>query len=299
MRILITGANGLLGYDLWHCLKDKHELYATGRSEPPEFINIKNFIQLDITDQESTYKKVSKLNPELVIHLAAISDVDFCERNPELAFKVNSLGTRNIAVACQRFDTVLCYISTDYVFDGKNIPEAGYSEFDKVNPVNTYAKTKYYGEFYVKHLLNKFFIIRTAWLFGKYKKNFVSYVIESIRNKKEINVVTDQSGSPTYTYDLSIAISELITELEDGKKQTYGIYHITNTGGAERFEIVNEIFKLMKTSTEIIKKTRSEVYFAPRPRDSRLNNYIWQLEGYKPLRSWQEALKEFLQVKNL
>ncbi|MDI6642187.1 MAG: dTDP-4-dehydrorhamnose reductase, partial [Elusimicrobiota bacterium] len=258
------------------------------RTGPPEFIDSKQFIQLDITNQELTYKLISKTNSELVIHLVAISDVDFCERNPELAFQVNCLGARNVAIACQRFDTALCYVSTDYVFDGKNTPQAGYRETDTPNPVNVYGKTKYLGEKYVEHLLNKFYIVRTAWLFGSYRKNFVNYVIDAVKSKKEINVCIDQCGSPTYTHHLSIAISKLI------EKPLYGIYHITNSGGGNRIEIVEEIFKLLKKSTKIVKKTRKELYFAERPRDSRLDNYIWQLDGFEKLPTYQEALKEYI-----
>lgn len=291
MRILITGANGLLGYDLWQVLSSQHELYGTGRTTPPEFIDRKQFIQTDITNQELTYRLLTKVNPEIVIHLAAISDVDFCERNSELAFQVNSLGTRNVAIACQRFDTALCYVSTDYVFDGKNTPKKGYRETDTPNPINIYGKTKYFGEKYVEHLLNKFYIVRTSWLFGSYRKNFVSYTIDGVKNGKGINVCNDQCGSPTYTHHLSITISKLI------EKPLYGIYHLTNTGGGERLEIVEEIFKLLKKSTKIIEKARKELYFAERPRDTRLDNYIWQLDGFEKLPTWQEALKEYISLE--
>ncbi len=287
MRILITGANGLLGYDLWHILKNKHELYGCGRSSPAWYIDEKKWLKLDITDQQQTYTQITKLNPDIVIHLAAISNVDHCEKNPEIAYKVNSIGTRNICLACQRFDTILCYISTDYVFDGENTPEDGYKEDDKPNPINVYGKTKYLGEFYVKHLLNKFYIVRTAWLFGKNRENFVSYVLNSIKNSTEINVV-DQVGSPTYTKDLSEAISFLI------EKSAFGIYHITNSEKCSREEIIEEIFKILNKKTKVVKKSAKEMYFALRPKNSCLNNFFWNLQSFPKIRTWKEALKEFV-----
>ncbi|OGS20622.1 MAG: dTDP-4-dehydrorhamnose reductase [Elusimicrobia bacterium RIFOXYA2_FULL_40_6] len=292
MKILITGAGGLLGCDLFKTLNAEHEVYGCGRIENPEYIPQNRWMKLDITDQEDTYRKISKLNPEIVINTAAFSDVNGCEKDPELAFKINALGTRNLCVACQRFDATLCHISTDYVFDGKNPPAEGYSEYDKTNPLSLYAKSKYWAEFYVKHLLNKFYILRVAWLFGTRRNNFVSYVLESIEKQKEIKVVKGQWGSPTYTKDVSEAISLLI------KKPTYGIFHMTNTGKASRESLVEEIFRITGTSTKIALIDPNDIYIAPRPEKSFLRNYIWQLEGYRPIRTWQEAIKEFIATQN-
>ena len=289
MKILITGASGLLGYDLWKTLKDEHELYASGRGDNPDFINTKQWINLDITNQQETFEKVTKLNCDLVIHSAAHSNVDDCQKNPELAFKINALGTRNICVACQRFDTTMCYISTDYVFDGKNTPEDGYTEFDKTNPLSIYAKSKYWGEFYVKHLLNKFYIARVAWLFGSGRNNnFVSYTLNSIKEKKEINVVKNNWGSPTYTKDAARAISSLI------KKPLSNIYHITNSGKASRETITDTIFKYVGKSTKLNVFDPEQFCKAPRPMKSYLKGYNLHLEGFEPMRPWQEAVKEFI-----
>ena len=289
MKILITGVSGMLGYDLWNELKGKHEIYGSDMSEPPAYVSLSEWSKFDITDQQDTYNKISKINPELIIHTAAFSDVDECEKNPAAAYRVNALGTRNICTACQRFDTALCYISTDYVFSGENTPEGGYKEFDRTDPQGIYGKSKYLGEFYVKHLLNKFYIIRTSRLFGKNRKNFISYVVESVKEKKKVTVVKDQFGIPTYTKDLAYAISQLV------EKPLYGIFHITNSNWASRKEVVEEIFKILKESTGTVFKTRKELFFAPRPRDSTLRNFIWETEGFKPLRPWQEALREFIQ----
>jgi len=291
MKILITGANGMLGTDLLEILSENHQIFLTDIVDSIDYVsnNVKTeYYKLDITDNEKTFHTISKLNPDIVIHTAAYSDVDGCEKNPELAYKINSLGTRNICVACQRFDTVLCYISTDYVFSGDDTPEDGYKEMDKTCPISVYGKSKYWGEFYVKHLLNKFYIIRTSSLFGKKRDNFISMIVRFINDKKNINVVEDQYCCPTYTKHLAKGISQLI------EKPLYGIFHLTNSGGCSRYDVVKEIFKIMNKSTEITLTKREKIFYAKRPKDSRLNNYMWNLEGFSPLPQWQDAIKEFL-----
>ncbi|HCJ66841.1 MAG TPA: dTDP-4-dehydrorhamnose reductase, partial [Elusimicrobia bacterium] len=147
-------------YNLWQVLFIEHEIYGLGKSDCPDFIKRDKWLQLDLTNPTETYQTVTNVNPELVIHAAALTNVDNCELNPEKAYLNNTLATRNVALACQRFDSAMLYISADYVFAGeKNTP---YREDDMPNPINTYGKTKYNGEFYVRHLLNKFYIIRTA-----------------------------------------------------------------------------------------------------------------------------------------
>ncbi|MFH0807533.1 MAG: dTDP-4-dehydrorhamnose reductase, partial [Elusimicrobiota bacterium] len=245
MKILLIGASGMLSRDMWDAFNEKHELYGSDVSTRPEFIPEKQWSVFDITNLEDTYEKISRLNPELVINTAAYSDVDGCEKNPDLAFRINALGTRNICTACQRFDAVLCHISTYYVFDGVNPPEEGYCEQDKTNPINVYGKSKYWAEFYVKHMLNKFYILRVAWLFGKGRNNFVSFVINSAIENKEIKIVKNQWGSPTYTKDVAQAVSLLV------EKPSYGIYHMTNSGKTSREEQVKEIFKLTGKSAKV------------------------------------------------
>lgn len=291
MKILITGASGMLGYDLWQILFAEHDLYGVGRSDCPEFIEREKWLKLDLSDPAKTYQIITKVNPELVIHTAALTDVDACELNPEKAYLVNTLATRNVALACQRFDTVMLYISTDYVFAGeKNTP---YREDDLPNPINIYGKTKYNGEFYVRHLLNKFYVVRTAWLFGKRKKNFVSSFIEQLKglNQKSdsLKVVADQISSPTYTKDLASAISELI------KKSLYGVYHLTNTNSASRYQMAQEIANFIGYKNKIIPISQTELNRpARRPPYSVLDNYNWRIQGFKSLRDWKEALREYL-----
>jgi len=308
MKIIITGAGGMLGYDLWQVLSMQNELYGLGRSECPDFVKKEKWLQVDLTDPGATYQVMTKVNPELVIHTAALTDVDACELNPEKAYLVNTLATRNVALACQRFDTVMLYISTDYVFAGEK--DTPYREDDLPNPINIYGKTKYNGEFYVCHLLNKFYVVRTAWLFGKRKKNFVTEILRKIRENSgsvnspsraksrdaksaELKIVADQIGSPTYTKDLAITINELIT------KNLYGLYHLTNADSASRYQMALEIANFFGYKRgdhlKILPINQMELNRpAKRPKYSVLDNYNWRTQGFKPLRDWKEALKEYL-----
>ena len=295
MRILITGACGMLGRDLVEILSVGHELYLLDVKPFPVPLSSQfSTITLDITDSEKTYKELTKINPDIVLHTAAYTDVDGSETNRDLAFRVNALGTRNIALACQKFDTELLYISTDFVFDGeKNEP---YLEFDVPNPKSIYAKSKYWGELYIKSLLNRFYIVRSSWLFGKNGKNFVTTILNLAKEKKEIEVVNDQTGSPTYTKDLARAIVQLIgAEHEDSTTgaDLYGIWHITNSGQCSWYEFAREI---LRGSGVLVKPITSEKLNRParRPKFSVLDNYVWRLQGWEPLRHWKEALKDYL-----
>lgn len=295
MRILITGACGMLGRDLVEVLSEGQELYLLDvETFSPSLSSQFSTLTLDITDSAKTYTEVTRINPDIVIHSAAYTDVDGCETNRDLAFKVNALGTRNIALACQRFDTELLYISTDFVFNGeKGEP---YLEFDRPDPQSIYAKSKYWGELYIKSLLNRFYIVRSSWLFGKNGKNFVTTILNLAKQKKEIEVVNDQIGSPTYTKDLARAITQLIgTERKDSstKASLYGIWHITNSGQCSWYEFATEI---LQDSDVRVKPITSEELNRParRPKFSVLENGVWKLQGWKSLRHWKEALKDYL-----
>ena len=295
MRILIAGACGMLGRDLVEVLSEGQELYLLDVERfPPSLSSQFSTLTLDITDSEKTYREVTKINPDIVIHVAAYTDVDGSETNRDLAFRANALGTRNIALACQRFDTALLYISTDFVFDGeKGEP---YVEFDRPEPQSIYAKSKYWGELYIESLLNRFYIVRSSWLFGKSGKNFVTTILNLGKEKKEIEVVNDQIGSPTYTKDLARAIAQLIgIERKDSSTgaSVYGIWHITNSGQCSWYEFAAQI---LQDSDVHLKPITSEELDRParRPKFSVLDNYIWRLQGWKPLRHWKEALKDYL-----
>ena len=287
MKILITGITGLLGQELAKVLSIKHEVIGLSLKESLPGFEVLN---VDITDNEAVYRAISKINPDLVIHTAAKANVDKCEQDNNDAFKVNACGTRNVAVACQRFDTVLAYISTDYVFSGTNNPKDGYTEFDITDPVGVYAKSKAVGEYFVQNLLNKYFIIRTSWLFGASKANFISNIADSVKNNKKTTQVTDMVSSPTDVVDLSQAVSELIDT------NLYGIYHITNSGYASRYDIALKIAEILGLPDSLIDKSvlKDLKLIAPRPKFSALNNFTWNLNGFKRLRSWQDAVKDFL-----
>lgn len=293
MKILITGINGMLGTELAGILEQKHEVSgldisgSSGAKGPREIHNV------DLTDYASAFDSITKINPDIVIHTAANANVDQCETVPDLAYRMNALATRNVALACQRFDAAMLYISTDYVFNGKKSRKEPFNEFDATDPVGVYGSSKYRGEVFVRELLNKSYVVRTSWLFGKKRANFVTQTAEALISSKQAPMVTDMISSPTHVRDLSEAVSSLI------ETNVYGTYHITNGGFASRYEIGLEIAGMMKRPAKYIKKsTLAGLKLpAPRPAFSALRNYVWELNGFKPLRPWQDAVKEFLKEK--
>ncbi|MDI6644805.1 MAG: dTDP-4-dehydrorhamnose reductase [Methanobacteriaceae archaeon] len=275
MKVMIIGSEGMLGHDLVNILSLENEISTT------------TIHTLDITNIEKTMKTVKKINPDVVVHAAAFTDVDGSESNPDLAYKVNALGTRNVAVACREADSDLVYISTDYVFDGTK--GSSYYEYEQTNPMSVYGKTKLGGELYVRDILNKFYIVRTSWLYGIYGPNFVKTMLDLAKTNNKISVVNDQIGSPTYTVDLSKAIAELI------KKPVYGIYHITNSDYCSWYEFAKDIFDNAGVKVDLIPVTTKEFPRpAPRPKYSVLENYNWKMEGFNEIRSYKEALRDYL-----
>jgi dTDP-4-dehydrorhamnose reductase len=289
MKILITGINGMLGTALNGVLRDKHDVYGIDIVNPAG--GDKSF-NVDLTDFELTNKTITKINPDIVIHTVALTDVDKCETNPDLAYRLNAIATRNVAVCCQRFDAALLYISTDYVFSGQPSKgsEEGYTEFDCISPLSIYANSKYEGERYVQNLLNKYYIVRTSWLFGSKRKNFVTQIADALKDGKPANMAEDMVSSPTYVNDLADAISKLI------ESEKYGLYHLTNSGFASRYDIAIEISKMMGLPAGKIKNVKLKDLNLPavRPVFSAMKNYVWQLSGFEPMRPWQDAVKEFL-----
>jgi len=278
MKILITGGKGQLGRDLEKVLSraGKYELTCLGHDA------------LDITKPDNVQQAVLSVRPEVIIHAAANTNVDQCERNEDSACLVNALGTRNVTVAAVKIGAKLVYISTDYVFNGK----AGrpYTEFDVPDPINIYGKSKLAGERYVASLSNKYFIVRTSWLYGYYGKNFVKTMLNLAQEKNEVSVVNDQVGSPTYTKDLAHFIEELVqTEL-------YGIYHVTNSGFCSWFDFARAIFRMAGLNQiKVAPISTPELNLpAPRPAYSVLDNYCIRIEGMSALQPWKDALQEFL-----
>lgn len=277
MKILITGSNGMLGHDLIKVLKPNHELILT---------NSKN---LDITDKDKTINFIRENSPDLVINAAAYTDVDDCEDNQNRAFSVNAEGVKNLAIGCKEVDCPLLQISTDYVFKGnKSEPLV---EDDEIGPISVYGKSKLQAEESIVEILEKYFIIRTAWLYGVNGKNFPKTMLELSKNNKEISVVYDEIGSPTYTLDLANAISDLI------ETDYYGIYHLTNSDYCSWCEFAKYIFKIANKDINVIPVTASEfARLAPRPSYSVLKNKNWTDKGFAPLRSYKEAIVDYIKL---
>lgn len=277
MKILITGSNGMLGHDLIEALKDNHELVLTTSRT------------LDITDKEQVFDFISQNKPDIVINSAAYTDVDGCEENQDLAYSVNGEGVKNLAFACREADSALLHISTDYIFNGENTRP--WVEDDEIGPISVYGKSKLKGEQAILEILDKFFIVRTAWLYGVNGRNFPKTMLELAENHSQITVVYDEVGTPTYTPDLANAISQLI------ETEHYGIYHITNSGSCSWCEFARYIFEVAGKDVEVIPVTAAEFARpAPRPHYSVLENRNWIEKGFEPLRSYKEAIKEYIEL---
>ena len=277
MKILITGSNGMLGHDLINALKERHDLIPTTSKT------------LDITDKRQTIDFIRDNKPDIVINSAAYTDVDGCEENRELAYSVNGEGVRNLALACRDIDCPLVHISTDYVFDGSATEPI--REDGEIGPISVYGKSKLEGEEAIQEILDKYFIIRTAWLYGINGRNFPKTMLELAENHPEITVVYDEVGTPTYTPDLAEGISRLI------ETDYYGIYHLTNSGSCSWCEFARYIFEIAGRDVKVIPVTASEFARpAPRPSYSVLDNNNWIKRGFKPLRSYKDAIKEYIEL---
>ena len=292
MKVLVTGAMGMLGSDLCEIFSQKIEIIATDLSNRiSEKKNRKMaFREMDVTDYDKIISIFKSFSPDIAVHLAAETDVDGCETNINKAYKTNAIGTKNIALACRKFGSSMVYISTGSVFDGEK--EAPYTEFDMPNPKSIYSKSKYEGELMVQRFLERFFIFRAGWMFGgaSEDKKFVAKILDLAKTKKELRVVNDKFGSPTYTKDISKGIMTLLdTEL-------YGIYHMVNTGYCSRYECARKIFEYAEfESCNLIPITSDEFPLpAPRPRMEALQNYHLELMGMNIMRPWEEALKEYV-----
>ena len=277
MKILITGSNGMLGHDLEKVLKDNHELVLTTSKT------------LDITDKDKTIDFIVECKPDVVINSAAYTDVDGCETNQDLAYAVNGDGVRNLALACKQIDCPLVHVSTDYVFDGT--AREPIAEDGEIGPISIYGKSKLKGEEAIQEILDKYFIVRTAWRYGINGKNFPKTMLELAENHPEITVVYDEVGTPTYTPDLAYGISQLI------ETDYYGIYHLTNSGSCSWCEFARYIFEVAAKDVKVVPVTASEFARpAPRPSYSVLENKNWVDKGFKPLRSYKEAIKEYVEL---
>jgi dTDP-4-dehydrorhamnose reductase len=248
---------------------------------------------------DSVRKALSHHKPDAIVNTAAFVRVDDCETEQDKAFQVNALGARNVAVVAQELGAKLVHTSTDYVFGGEPEPKRSpYTEFDVPIPLNLYGKSKLAGENLVQHLCNRYFIVRTSSLFGIAGAmgkggNFIETIIKLAKERDELRVVNDQVFSPTYTRDLASKIAQLITT------EYYGIFHITNSGTCSWYQFAAEVLKLARLKTPITPITSAEYpQKARRPSNTVLDNYQLRLLGMADMRSWQEALKDYMKRKS-
>lgn len=277
MKILVTGVNGQLGYDVLRELKKRGYEDVLG-------IDIET---LDITKEKDVLSFITSYAPQIVVHCAAWTAVDLAEDKKDLVYDVNVNGTSYIAKACQKIHAKIIYISTDYVFNGEG--EDLFEVIDKPQPINYYGMTKYLGETEVKKYLDAYFIIRISWVFGINGNNFVKTMLKLADNRDTLNVVSDQIGSPTYTYDLSKLLCDM---LETDK---YGVYHATNEGFCSWYEFACEIFKqanLKMTVNPIL--TECYPTKAVRPKNSRMSKKALTDQGFSTLPHWKDALARYL-----
>lgn len=277
MKILITGAGGMLGKALSSCLEAReHQV----RGLPKEALDVTNFHQvIDVISGEV---------PDLVIHAAAYTKVDQAESEPELAYMINGYGSENIAVACNRLDVPMLYVSSDYVFDGEH--KRPYQPWDQTGPLSIYGKTKLSGERAVRNHLSKFYIVRTSWLYGPDGRNFVDTIHQMAKDGKPLRVVSDQFGSPTCTLTLSETIADLILS------KRWGIYHATDGGVTNWFEFAQEIVKDLKMPVQPI-ATKDMPRPATRPKYSVLDKTTLIHTIGRELIPWKEALAMYLSMK--
>lgn len=276
MKILVTGVKGQLGYDVVNEL--------TGRGIETVGVDIE---EMDITDAVSVEKVIRGAAPDAVIHCAAFTAVDAAEENEELCRRVNVDGSRNIAKVCRELDIKMLQVSTDYVFEGTG--ERPWEPGDECHPKTVYGKTKYEGELAVKELLDKYFIVRIAWVFGINGKNFVKTMLNLAKCRDTITVVNDQFGSPTYTYDLAKLLADMVVT------ERYGIYHATNEGSCSWYEFACAIFKEAGVGVNVV-PVSSEEYGAKadRPANSRMSKEKLTENGFERLPSWEDALRRYV-----
>lgn len=292
MKFLVTGVGGQLGYDVINELLSRgHE--GIGSDIKENGFNAAPYLRLDITNQTAVERVITKIKPDSVIHCAAWTAVDMAEETDKLiqVRSVNVDGTRNIAETCKKLGCKMTYLSTDYVFNGQGT-EPWQPDCEMFKPLNVYGQTKLEGELAVAYALEKYFIIRIAWVFGKNGNNFVRTMLDMGKKYNALRVVSDQIGTPTYTVDLA----RLLVDMNETEK--YGYYHVTNEGGyISWYDFAKEIFYRAGYNTEIIPVTTEEYGLrkATRPKNSRLDTSKLVEAGFRQLPTWQDALGRFLE----
>lgn len=299
MKVFVTGVAGQLGHDVMNELA-KRGYEGVGSDLAPEYTGVQDgsavtampYVALDITDQEAVERVICDVNPDVVVHCAAWTAVDLAEDDDkvEKVRAINAGGTENIALVCKKLDAKMVYLSTDYVFDGQGI-EPWDPDCKDYNPISVYGSTKLEGELAVANNLDKYFIVRIAWVFGVNGKNFIKTMLSLSEKYDTIRVVNDQIGTPTYTLDLARLLVDMI------ETEKYGYYHATNEGGyISWYDFTCEIFRQAGKDTKVIPVTTEEYGLskAARPFNSRLDKSKLVKNGFTPLPTWQDALSRYL-----
>lgn len=279
-KILVTGGDGAIGSYVSDVFKDSKVILA-GKNT------------LDITKKSQVLEQVEKHKPDLVIHLAALTNVDFCQENESVAMRVNFEGTKNVALACKKYHSTLVYVSTATVFDGKNPPKGGYTENDKPSPVNIYGKTKFLGEEIIKKVLEKYIIIRIGWLVGGNKNDnfFISYMSKKILNGESIFAVNDIFGTLAYARDMLQFVKEKL------EKEEMGLFHFACKGACSRYEIALVLKNILNpnvTVTQVSAQSFKNEFPSPRPKYQ-----IIRSNRYVPKQTWKTVLKEYIKTAYL
>ena len=308
MEVFVTGVGGQLGHDVVNKAVERgYQVYGSDLTE--KYCGVADgspvtecsYIQLDITDRDAVGKTISKLKPDVIVHCAAWTAVDAAEddENKSKVYAINADGTKNLAVAAKAIDAKMVYISTDYVFNGQG--SKPWQPDDKsFAPLNVYGQSKLDGELAVSRTLEKYFIVRIAWVFGLNGKNFIKTMINVGKKHDKVRVVNDQIGTPTYTLDLSRLLMDMI------ETEKYGIYHATNSENAPGeyiswYDYTQEIYKQYGLDTIVIPVTTEEYGLskAARPFNSRLDKSKLEAAGFKPLPDWKDAVRRYLQEAEL
>lgn len=282
LTLLVIGHNGMLGSDLVEMSKKKYNVIGLGSKD------------LDITNLEATKSKIDEIKPDIIVNCSAYTNVDGCEDNQDLAYSVNGIGVRNLAIASNKLvnKPKIVHVSTDYVFDGEG--QEDLKEYDLVNPLSIYGKSKLMGEEMLKSFYDKYFILRTQWLYGKNGNNFVKTMLKLASERDSLMVVDDQVGCPTYTKDLCKTILEVV------ETEKYGIYHVSNSEKTSWYGFAKDIFELANVNINV-KPCTTEEFPRPahRPKYSVMDNMMLRINGFSELRNYKEALREYLEEENI